>query len=128
MGWQVNLSPFYIRCEDADFSFPIHSKMQVQTVFVRQRPYLQMFLEAVASMFDIVIFTTGQSTYAGQLLDILDPNQTLIRQRVYHDYLLLRFHRCESKKRKGKQRREKQQVFQLQVDNGILIESWFGDP
>lgn len=59
--------------------------MEVQTVFVRQRPYLHMFLEAVASMFDVVIFTAGQSIYAGQLLDILDPNQTLIGQRVYRD-------------------------------------------
>ncbi|KAL5785027.1 hypothetical protein ACOSQ2_007419 [Xanthoceras sorbifolium] len=122
-------------CEDADFSFPIHSKMQVQTVFVRQRPYLQMFLEAVASMFDIVIFTAGQSTYAGQLLDILDPNQTLIGQRVYRDscvfadggYLkdltilgrdLARIAIVDNTP----------QVFQLQVDNGIPIESWFGDP
>lgn len=59
--------------------------MEVQTVFVRQRPYLRLFLEAVASMFDIVIFTAGQSIYAEQLLDILDPNQTLIGQRVYRD-------------------------------------------
>lgn len=36
-------------------------------------------------MFDVVIFTAGQSIYAGQLLDILDPNQTLIGQRVYRD-------------------------------------------
>ncbi|KAJ0034993.1 hypothetical protein Pint_24325 [Pistacia integerrima] len=122
-------------CEDADFSFPICSKMQVQTVFVRQRPYLRLFLEAVASMFDIVIFTAGQSIYAEQLLDILDPNQTLIGQRVYRDscvfadggYLkdltilgrdLARIAIVDNTP----------QVFQLQVDNGIPIESWFGDP
>ncbi|KAK9288312.1 hypothetical protein L1049_016763 [Liquidambar formosana] len=121
-------------CNDADFTFSIHSKMQVQTVFVRQRPYLQLFLQAVAGMFDIVIFTAGQSTYAGQLLDILDPNQTLIGQRVYRDscvfsdggYVkdltilgrdLARIAIVDNTP----------QVFQLQVENGIPIESWFGD-
>ncbi|KAJ8766500.1 hypothetical protein K2173_022559 [Erythroxylum novogranatense] len=122
-------------CEDADFSFQIHSKMQVQTVSVRQRPYLRMFLEAVSSMFDIVIFTAGQSYYAEQLLDIIDPNRSLICQRVYRDscvfanggYLkdltilgrdLARIMIVDNSP----------QVFQLQAENGIPIESWFGDP
>ncbi|KAH9683871.1 FCP1 domain-containing protein [Citrus sinensis] len=122
-------------CKDADFSFPIHSKMEVQTVFVRQRPYLHMFLEAVASMFDVVIFTAGQSIYAGQLLDILDPNQTLIGQRVYRDSCV--FADGEYLKDLTILGRDlariaivdnTPQVFQLQVDNGIPIESWFGDP
>lgn len=121
--------------DDVDFTFSIHSKMQVQTVFVRQRPYLHMFLEAVAGLFDIVIFTAGQSIYAEQLLDILDPNQTLFGQRVYRDscvfsdggYVkdltilgrdLARVAIVDNTP----------QVFQLQVENGIPIESWFGDP
>ncbi|KAJ8767452.1 hypothetical protein K2173_017496 [Erythroxylum novogranatense] len=122
-------------CEDGDFSFQIHSKMQVQTVFVRQRPYLPMFLEAVSSMFDIVIFTAGQSNYAELLLDIIDPNRTLICQRVYRDscvfvnggYLKdLTILGCDLARIMIVDNTP--QVFQLQVENGIPIDSWFGDP
>ncbi|KAF8394685.1 hypothetical protein HHK36_020902 [Tetracentron sinense] len=122
-------------CEDADFSFPVHFSMQVQTVYVRQRPYLRMFLEAVAAMFEIVIFTAGQSIYAERLLDILDPDHTLICQRVYRDSCVL----SEGGYMKdltilGRDLARiaivdnSPQVFQLQVENGIPIQSWFGDP
>ncbi|OVA13592.1 NLI interacting factor [Macleaya cordata] len=122
-------------CEGADFSFPVHFNMQVQTVYVRQRPYLRMFLEAVAGMFEIIIFTAGQSIYAEKLLDILDPDHTLIGQRIYRDSCV--FSEGGYVKDLTILGRDlariaivdnSPQVFQLQVENGIPIESWFGDP
>ncbi|KAL7168603.1 hypothetical protein ACSBR2_038939 [Camellia fascicularis] len=65
-------------CEDADFKFPVFFNMKEHTIYVKQRLYLQMFLERVAEMFQIVVFTTSQSIYAEQLLDILDPDRKLI--------------------------------------------------
>ncbi|KAL7168634.1 hypothetical protein ACSBR2_038968 [Camellia fascicularis] len=65
-------------CEDADFRFPVFFNMKVHTVYVKQRPCLPMFLERVAEMFQIVVFTASQSIYAEQLLDILDPDRKLI--------------------------------------------------
>ncbi|CAL5344727.1 hypothetical protein CsSME_00032322 [Camellia sinensis var. sinensis] len=70
-------------CEDADFSFPVFFNMKEHRVYVKQRPYLQMFLERVTEMFEIVVFTASQSIYAKQLLDILDPDRKLISHRAY---------------------------------------------
>ena len=54
-------------------------------MYVRQRPHLQAFLEKVAEMFEVVIFTASQSIYAEQLLDILDPDRKIISRRVYRE-------------------------------------------
>ncbi|KAF6143393.1 hypothetical protein GIB67_001337 [Kingdonia uniflora] len=122
-------------CESADFSFAVTFDMETHTVYVRQRPFLKMFLETVASMFEIVIFTAGESAYAEKLLDILDPDHTLISQRIYRDSCV--FSKNGHTKDLTILGRDlarvaivdnSPQVFQLQVDNGIPIESWYGDP
>lgn len=72
-------------CNDADFTFSVFFNMKEHTVYVRQRPHLQTFLRRVADMFEIVVFTASQSIYAKQLLDILDPEGTLISKRAYRE-------------------------------------------
>nr|XP_029121014.1 CTD small phosphatase-like protein 3 [Elaeis guineensis]XP_029121015.1 CTD small phosphatase-like protein 3 [Elaeis guineensis] len=122
-------------CDDADFTFPVFFNMKQHTVYVRRRPHLQLFLERVAQMFEIVIFTAGQSIYAEQLLDILDPEKKLISQRIYRESCIFS---------DGSYTKDltilginlakvaivdnSPQVFQLQVNNGIPIKSWFDDP
>lgn len=59
--------------------------MNEHTVYVKQRPFLHAFLERVAEMFEVVIFTASQSIYAAQLLDILDPDKKFISRRVYRE-------------------------------------------
>lgn len=71
--------------DDADFTFSVFFNMKEHTVYVKQRPYLHTFLERVAEMFEVVIFTASQSIYAEQLLDILDPDGKLISRRVYRE-------------------------------------------
>lgn len=44
-----------------------------------------MFLERVAEMFEIIVFTASQSIYAEQLLDILDPDRKLFSGRAYRE-------------------------------------------
>lgn len=72
-------------CGDADFTFPVFFNMKEHTVYVKQRPYLQSFLNRVAEMFEIVVFTASQSIYAKQLLDILDPDGKVISRRAYRE-------------------------------------------
>ncbi|XP_057462516.1 uncharacterized protein LOC130752705 isoform X4 [Actinidia eriantha] len=122
-------------CEEADFTFPVFFNMKEHTVYVKQRPYLRMFLERVAEMFEIVVFTASQSIYAEQLLDILDPDGKLISRRAYRESCIFS---------DGSYTKDltvlgvdlakvaiidnSPQVFRLQVNNGIPIKSWFDDP
>ncbi|XP_004488263.1 uncharacterized protein [Cicer arietinum] len=121
-------------CDDADFTFTIFFNMKEYTVYVRQRPFLHTFLERVSEMFEVVIFTASQSIYAKQLLDILDPDEKFISRRVYRESCLFS---------DGNYTKDltilgvdlakvviidnSPQVFQLQVNNGIPIKSWFDD-
>lgn len=36
-------------------------------------------------MFEVIVFTASQSSYAEHLLDILDPDRKLISQRAYRE-------------------------------------------
>ncbi|KAK8992481.1 hypothetical protein V6N11_048560 [Hibiscus sabdariffa] len=122
-------------CDDADFNFTVFFNMKEHTVYVKQRPHLHTFLEKVAEMFEVIIFTASQSIYAEQLLDILDPDQKLISRRVYRESCIFS---------DGSYTKDltvlgvdlakvaiidnSPQVFRLQVNNGIPIKSWFNDP
>nr|XP_043624252.1 uncharacterized protein LOC122595856 isoform X1 [Erigeron canadensis]XP_043624253.1 uncharacterized protein LOC122595856 isoform X1 [Erigeron canadensis] len=122
-------------CDDADFTFPVFSSLKEHTVYVKKRPYLMAFLESVSEMFHIVIFTASQSIYAKKLLDILDPDGKIISHRAYRDSCIYA---------DGSYTKDltvlgvdlakvviidnSPQVFRLQVNNGIPIESWFDDP
>ncbi|PIA41427.1 hypothetical protein AQUCO_02200086v1 [Aquilegia coerulea] len=122
-------------CNDADFTFSVFFNMKEHTVYVKRRPYLQTFLERVAQMFEIIIFTASQSTYAEKLLDILDPESRLISRRAYRescvftdgtyikDLTVLGIDLA-----KVAIIDNSPQVFRLQVNNGIPIKSWFDDP
>ncbi|KAK9265806.1 hypothetical protein L1049_003412 [Liquidambar formosana] len=122
-------------CDNADFTFPVFFNTKEHTVYVRQRPFLQTFLDRVAEMFEVVVFTASQSIYAEQLLDILDPERKLISRRAYRESCIFS---------DGSYTKDltvlgvdlakvaiidnSPQVFRLQVDNGIPIKSWFDDP
>ncbi|KQK09074.1 uncharacterized protein LOC100822852 [Brachypodium distachyon] len=122
-------------CSDADFTFPVFFDMKEHVVYVRKRPHLHIFLQKMAEMFDVVIFTASQSVYADQLLDRLDPEKTLFCKRFFRESCVF----TESGYTKdltvvGVDLAKvviidnTPQVFQLQVNNGIPIQSWYNDP
>ncbi|KAJ3685043.1 hypothetical protein LUZ61_014207 [Rhynchospora tenuis] len=123
-------------CVDADFSFEVYADMKKHTVYVKKRPHLQHFLEKVVQMFEIVIFTASQSSYASKLLDQLDPDGRLFSRRVYRDSCLFFGEGNYTKDltilgvdlAKVAIIDNLPQVYRLQEDNGIPIESWFEDP
>ena len=59
----------------ADFKFVVKFNSREHSVAVRQRPFLFEFLERVAQLFEVVVFTASQKVYAEQLLNILDPKR-----------------------------------------------------
>lgn len=72
--------------DDADFTFPVSFNMKEHIVYVKRRPHLKTFLERVADMFEIVIFTANQSIYVSLPLDILDPDGKLISNALNVTY------------------------------------------
>ncbi|XP_043689457.1 CTD small phosphatase-like protein 2-A isoform X3 [Telopea speciosissima] len=123
------------QCDDADFTFQVFFNMEEHTVYVRQRPYLRTFLETVAEMFEVVVFTASQSNYAEQLLNLLDPEGKLISRRAYRESCIFSdgsytkdLTVLEVELAKIAIIDNSPQVFRLQVNNGIPIKSWFDDP
>ncbi|KAJ4980461.1 hypothetical protein NE237_031298 [Protea cynaroides] len=123
------------QCDDADFTFQVFFNMEEYTVYVRRRPYLGTFLERAADMFEVVVFTASQSTYAEELLNILDPEGKLISRRAYRESCTFSDGSYTKDLRilgvdlaKVAIIDNSPQVFQLQVNNGIPIKSWFDDP
>ncbi|XP_058721888.1 uncharacterized protein LOC131593409 isoform X1 [Vicia villosa] len=118
----------------ADFTVQILLDKEY-TVYVRKRPFLHEFLERVSKMFEIFIFTASKKIYAEKLLDVLDPEKKIFSHRAYRDSCIFQ---------DGTYTKDltvlgidlakvaivdnSPQVFRLQVNNGIPIESWFDDP
>lgn len=43
------------------------------SVYVRKRPFLDRFFQAIAGKFEVTVFTASQQVYAEKLLNLLDP-------------------------------------------------------
>jgi Dullard-like phosphatase family protein len=56
-----------------DFVFDLEDGGQKVPVYVEKRPYLDAFLDALASFASVYLFTAGTSSYAKQVLRYLDP-------------------------------------------------------
>jgi CTD small phosphatase-like protein 2 len=121
-------------CDSPDFTFQVTFGGKDHAVHVRRRPHLQEFLERVAELFEVVVFTASQKVYAEQLLNIIDPQRRLVRHRIYRDSCVY----YEGNYLKdltvlGRDLRStvivdnSPQAFGFQLANGIPIESWYDD-
>jgi CTD small phosphatase-like protein 2 len=117
-----------------DFTFPVRIGSVCHMVAVRKRPHLHIFLERVARLYEVVVFTASQQIYAEQLLDTLDPNGRLIKHRVYRDSCVVwEGNFLKDLTYLGRDLAHtliidnSPQAFGFQLDNGVPIESWYDD-
>ena len=98
------------------------------------RPFCVQFLEEMAKIFEIVIFTAALKDYADSILDILDPNKILINYRLYrHHTSLSGITFCKDLSKIGRDLSRTLIIdnladnFKLQPNNGIPIWTWIDD-
>ena len=98
------------------------------------RPFCLQFLEEMAKIFEIVIFTAALKDYADSILDILDPNKILINYRLYrHHTSLSGITFCKDLSKIGRDLSRTLIIdnladnFKLQPNNGIPICTWIDD-
>jgi CTD small phosphatase-like protein 2 len=74
--------------ERHDVTFAVPFQGEDFKVYVRKRPHFDKFVEEVGRKFEVVIFTASQQVYADRLLDILDPERTWSKHRLFRDSCL----------------------------------------
>jgi Dullard-like phosphatase family protein len=55
-------------------------------IYVAYRPHLHTFLRAVAPLFEVAVFTASMQCYADLLMDTIDPDKTLVTDRLYRQH------------------------------------------
>lgn len=117
-----------------DFSVEVHFNNQDHVIHVKRRPHLAEFMNSVASLFEVVVFTASQKVYAEKLLNVIDPKRSLIKHRVYRDScVIVDGNYLKDLTILGRDMSStfiidnSPQAFGFQPDNGIPIESWYDD-
>ncbi|GFH05570.1 HAD-like domain-containing protein [Haematococcus lacustris] len=70
-----------------DYIIPVEIDGKLVDVYVLKRPWLDHFMEAVGSRFEVVVFTASLSKYADPLLDLMDKHK-VIRWRLFRESCL----------------------------------------
>ena len=116
--------------------FNSNNKNKIKVGMFLIRPYAKYFLEKLNNLFfEIVTFSAGTKEYCDKVLDILDINNNIIKYRLYRSHLSLRNINNDVKDLSLLGRDLSKVImidnfsenYKLQQDNGLPINSWFGD-
>ncbi|ESS67373.1 hypothetical protein TCDM_04001 [Trypanosoma cruzi Dm28c] len=118
-----------------DLILSMKTEPEVTTIYVAYRPFLHEFIQAVAGLFEVVIFTASVSMYCNPVMDAVDPEGILGSLRLYREHCsILNGAYVKDLSLLG---RELSQVaivdnspvtYLFQQRNAIPIPSWFDDP
>ena len=100
------------------------------------RPFARELLEAANEDFEVIVFTASQRAYADKVIDYLDPTGRLVHHRLYREHCTVVGNVLVKDLRVLANRQQQDLLivdnaavsFVYQLDNGVPIRSWFGDP
>jgi len=116
-----------------DFQIQVQIEGMCHEVYVAKRPYVDEFLDRVAKIYEVVIFTASLAKYANPVLDNLDPKNN-IHGRLFRDSCV--GHGSQFVKDMSILGRDIKKAmivdnspssYAFQPENAIPIESWFDD-
>jgi Dullard-like phosphatase family protein len=117
-----------------DIVFPVNFNGVPYKIYARKRPYLDYFLQTVATQFEVIVFTASQKIYADKLLDFIDPTGTLVKHRLFRDSCacvqgnyIKDLQVCGRDLSTNVLVDNSPHAYAYHIDNGIPIESWFDD-
>lgn len=97
------------------------------------RPFAEDFLIRLSEYYEIVIFTAAMEDYADFILDKIDKKES-IRHRLYRQHTTVQDgHSFKDLNRLGRDLSKtviidnNPENYQMQVENGIYIKSWYGE-
>uniref|UniRef100_A0A3B5LFM8 CTD (carboxy-terminal domain, RNA polymerase II, polypeptide A) small phosphatase like 3 n=1 Tax=Xiphophorus couchianus TaxID=32473 RepID=A0A3B5LFM8_9TELE len=71
--------------EEADYTFYTTFQDHQYQVYMILRPHVREFLQAMAKIYELFVYTCAKKEYAEKILEILDPQKKLFRHRLYQD-------------------------------------------
>uniref|UniRef100_G3P0D9 CTD (carboxy-terminal domain, RNA polymerase II, polypeptide A) small phosphatase like 3 n=1 Tax=Gasterosteus aculeatus aculeatus TaxID=481459 RepID=G3P0D9_GASAC len=71
--------------EEAEYTFHTAFQDHEYKVYVILRPHVKEFLQSMARVYELFVYTCAKKEYAEKILDILDPQKKLFRHRLYQD-------------------------------------------
>ena len=98
------------------------------------RPFCFEFLRHLNEYYEIITFTAGTKEYADYILNLLDPNNEIIKYRLYRQHVTILG--CSVYKDLNKLGRNLSKViiidnmkdnFKMQPNNGLYVKTWIND-
>ncbi|XP_072245355.1 CTD small phosphatase-like protein 3 isoform X2 [Leuresthes tenuis] len=71
--------------EEAEYTFYTSFQDHQYKVYMILRPHVREFLQAMAKVYELFVYTCAKKEYAEKILEILDPQRKLFRHRLYQD-------------------------------------------
>ena len=125
----------YNRLSNPDAIFPIELNGHVYDFYVKVRPYAYELLEFVSKIYEVVIFTASQQSYADPVIDFLDKGRNIIHHRLYRDSCTQ--HLGNYVKDLSQLNRQMKNIiiidnsphcYLFQPENALPVTSWYDDP
>jgi CTD small phosphatase-like protein 2 len=127
---------FDVNWSEHDHTVYFHYEGHQVSVPIIIRPGVFQFLEKIAEIFEIYIFTASKKEYADAILNFLDPENKIFAKRFYREHCINFKNRIFIKDMRIFADRKPENLiildnslysFSNQLSNGILINSFYSD-